>query len=132
MSEADDGDVATLADQALALYQGPFLAGEDDLPEVLAARSRTQALFTRRLGALGERLEARQDLAGAARLYARVLEQQPLAEDICRRLITCLIALDRRAEAYEAFRRCRQQLSVVLGIRPAAETEALVASLRNL
>ncbi|MBL0150964.1 MAG: hypothetical protein IPP87_20760, partial [Ideonella sp.] len=132
LSEADDGDVATLADQALALYQGPFLAGEDDLPEVLAARSRTQALFTRRLGALGERLEARQDLAGAARLYARVLEQQPLAEDICRRLITCLIALDRRAEAYEAFRRCRQQLSVVLGIRPAAETEALVASLRNL
>jgi hypothetical protein len=38
----------------------------------------------------------------------------------------------KRAEAYEAYRRCRQQLSVVLGIRPAPQTQALVASLRNL
>jgi DNA-binding SARP family transcriptional activator len=47
-------------------------------------------------------------------------------------LITGLLALGQRAEAYEAYRRCRQQLSVVLGIRPAPQTEALVASLRNL
>jgi len=66
------------------------------------------------------------------RVYQRVVELQPLAEDIYRRLIAGLLALGQRAEAYEAYRRCRQQLSVVLGIRPAAETEVLVASLRDI
>ena len=61
-----------------------------------------------------------------------MIEQQPLAEDIYRHLISCLLRLGQPAEAYEAYRRCRQQLSVVLGIRPAPETDALVAGLRNL
>jgi len=68
---------------------------------------------------------------GSALIYQRVVEQQPLAEDIYRRLITCLLALEQRGEAYEGYRRCRQQLSVLLGITPSTETDALVASLRN-
>jgi DNA-binding SARP family transcriptional activator len=102
------------------------------LHDVLAARTRIQAKFTRQMGALGIRLEAIGQHAAAVRLYQRVVEQQPLAEDIYRRLITCLLALEQRGEAYEVYRRCRQQLSVLLGIAPAPETEALVASLRNL
>jgi len=134
-SLAPDGDAVqttTLAERALALCQGEFLAGEEDLPDVLVARSRMQARFTRQMAALGARLEGLSQHAEAALLYERVVEQQPLAEDTVRRLIVCLLALGQRAKAYEVYRRCRQQLSVVLGMRPAPETEALVASLRDL
>ncbi len=128
----DSARIAPLAERALALYLGPFLVGEDDLPGVLTARARVEARFTRQMTALGARLEAAGEAAAAARLYQRVVEQQPLAEDVVRRLIGCLLTLGQRAEAYEVYRRCRQQLSVLLGMRPAPETEALVESIRNL
>ena len=124
--------LSALADHALSLWLGEFLAGEDDLPDVLVARERIQARVTRKMGALGSRLQALGNPAAAALVYERVVERQPLAEDIYRRLIGCRLAMGQPAEAFEAYRRCRQQLSVVLGIRPAPETEALVANLRNL
>ena len=65
-------------------------------------------------------------------LYQRVLEQQPLAEEVCRHLIACQLRLGRRAEAFEAYRRCRQQLMVLLNLHPSPETEALIAPLRDL
>lgn len=121
-----------LADRALALYRGALLAGEDELPEIISARERIAARFTRHMASAGARLEQAGRATDAAVVYQRVLEQQPLAEEVCRHLIGCLIALGRRAEAFEAYRRCRQQLSVLLNLRPAAETEALVDPIRNL
>jgi DNA-binding SARP family transcriptional activator len=130
--DCDPARRLVLLDRALALYQGEFLAGEDELPDVLVVRGRLHAGFTRQIGAQGARLEAVGQLEAAVRLYRRVVEQQPLAEETYRRLIRCLLELGQRAEAYEVYRHCRQQLSVVLGIRPAPETEALVSGLRNL
>ena len=124
--------LSALAEHALALYRGEFLAGEEDLPDVLAARARIGARVTRQMGDLGSKLHTLGNPAAAALVFARAVEQQPLAEDMYRRLIACLIVMGQPAEAFEAYRRCRHQLSVVLGIRPAPETEALVAKLRNL
>jgi LuxR family transcriptional regulator, maltose regulon positive regulatory protein len=84
------------------------------------------------LGDAGARLQLCNQAVQAAQIYQRVIEQHPLAEDIYRKLIQCLIAMGQPAEAFEAYRRCRQQLSVVLGCKPTPETEALVAGLRNL
>ena len=42
--EASAAQLSDLAEQALALCQGEFLAGDEDLPDVLVARSRTQSL----------------------------------------------------------------------------------------
>ena len=130
--DAEPVQLQSLIERTLALCAGDFLPGDDELPDVLVARSRIQARFTRQMTVLGNRLDARGQHAAAVRVYERVVELQPLAEDVYRRLIVGLLALGQRAEAYEAYRRCRQQLSVVLGIRPAAETDALVASLRDL
>ncbi|MEP7280728.1 MAG: BTAD domain-containing putative transcriptional regulator [Rubrivivax sp.] len=130
-----DGDTDSLeacVDRVLDLYQGPFLAGDDELPDVLVARERLEARVTRQVAALGDRLDTRGQHAAAARLYQRLVEQQPLAEDIVRRLMACQLRLGQHAEAWTAYRRCRQQLSVVLGVRPAAETEAIANRLRNL
>ncbi len=125
-----DGQVV-LAERALALYRGAFLPGEDDYPELAAARSRIQAQFVRQTGAIGARLELAGRLEDAAGVYARIVEQEPLAEEIYRRLIACLATLGRRAEAFEAYRRCRAQLSILLGVPPSAQTEALAATLRD-
>jgi DNA-binding SARP family transcriptional activator len=127
---ADARQTLALAERALALYRGPFLAGEEDLAEIVSARARIEARFTRHMASAGSRLERAARPADAARVYQRVLELQPLAEDICRHLIRCLLALGRRAEAFDAYRRCRQQLSLLLNLRPTAETEALVDPIR--
>ena len=120
-----------LAQRALGLYRGPWLAGDDELPDIVSARARIDARFTRHMAQLGHRLQQDGHAADAVPVYERVLDLQPLAEDVCRHLIRCQIALGRRAEAFEAYRRCRQQLSVLLGVRPSPETEALVEPIRD-
>ena len=132
LPQADTAQTSAWAQRLMRIYKGAFLAGEEELPDVLVTRERVQAKFIRQMGALGYRLQALGDLAAAALVYERVIERQPLAEEIYRRLISCLISLNRPAEAYEVYRRCRHQLSIVLGIRPVPQTEALVADLRNL
>ncbi|MEO7278372.1 MAG: BTAD domain-containing putative transcriptional regulator [Casimicrobium sp.] len=114
---------------ALGLYQGDFLAGDETYAEVITARNRLRAMFVRQLSASGALLEAQDRLESAALVYRRVIEREPLAEDAVRHLMACLHKLGRTAEAREAYRSCRQQLSVVLGIQPAAQTEALAATL---
>ena len=132
---AADAAVAALlalAQQVLTLYRGPLLAGEDSLPDVLAARARAEASVVRHLSRAGARLQAASRPADAARLYQRVLEQQPAAEDVCRQLMRCFITLGRRAEALGAYQRCRQHLALLLQLRPMPETEALADTIRNL
>jgi hypothetical protein len=53
------------------------------------------------------------------------IELDTLAEFFYRRRMICLHALGRRADALEIFRRCRQMLSIALGVAPAPETERL-------
>ena len=131
-ANAEAAPLLMLTNRALTLYRGPFLAGEDELPDVVAARVRIEARFIRHMAAAGARLVSAGHPLDAVRVFERVLELQPLAEDICRHLISCLIALGRRAEAFDAYRRCRQQLSVLLNLRPAPETETLIDPIRHL
>ncbi len=53
-----------------------------------------------------------------------------LAEDVYRRLMRCQLAIGKPAEAFETYRRCRDNLSIILDIKPSADTERLVARLR--
>ncbi|MFP5406135.1 MAG: bacterial transcriptional activator domain-containing protein, partial [Gammaproteobacteria bacterium] len=69
------------------------------------------------------------NLDGAVELYRRGIEVDPLREGLYRGLIDCYIRQDRRAEALEAYRHCRQMLSIVLGVQPSPETENLHARL---
>jgi DNA-binding SARP family transcriptional activator len=64
-----------------------------------------------------------------AEIYATALEVEPLAEEVYRRLMASLAAQGRHAEALDVHRRCRQMLSVVLGVAPSRETEALHQSI---
>ena len=79
----------------------------------------------RALTALGNALEAGGDWTTAIDVYRRGLEADNLAEPLYRGLMRSLAATGDVAEALVAFRRCRELLSVVLGLKPSAETERL-------
>ena len=123
--------IAAVVDEALALYQGDFLADDEAHPEVMQARDRLRGLFLRRLSTCAAQLQVLGRVETAAEVYRRVVERDPLAEAVVRDWMRCLIQLGRRAEAYAAYRACRQQLSVLLQIKPAVETELLATSLRE-
>jgi ATP/maltotriose-dependent transcriptional regulator MalT/DNA-binding SARP family transcriptional activator len=114
---------------ALGVYRGHFLGLDAPAPWALPLRDRLQARLARAVLARGQALEAQQDFAAARVLYERALELDNLAEAIYRRLMVCQRELGDPAGALTTYRRCRELLSIVLGRKPAAETEAIRASL---
>ena len=96
---------------------------------MLLPREHLKTMLRRAVEACGRHLEQAENWELAARIYERGIALDLLAEPLYRRLMTCQAKLDRTAQAIETYRRCRQALSVVLGIAPAAETEALRRSL---
>lgn len=121
--------IAAAAARLRDAYPGHFLAGDEDQGWLAPMRDRLRAKLVRTALALGRRLQAAGRLREACDLYERTLELDNLAEDLYRQLIVCQRDLGERAAALRTYRRCRELLSVVLGTRPAAETEAVRRSL---
>ena len=88
-------------------------------------RDALRARVVRTLMRMGEHLEGAGDFATAIDVYRRGLEADNLAESFYRGLMRALAATGDQAEAINAFRRCRELLSIVLGVKPSAETERL-------
>ncbi|MDG4549905.1 MAG: BTAD domain-containing putative transcriptional regulator [Candidatus Contendobacter sp.] len=126
-----DGAGQSALAEAQRLYQGPFLVGEPDRPWLIGRRERLRERLLRALSNAGQQLEQARRFAEAVALYEQAVDVEPLAEEIYRRLMVCLSAQGQRAEAMEVYRRCRRHLSIVLGIPPAAATEALYRSLAS-
>ena len=61
----------------------------------------------------------------AIAFHPRGLETDPLSEGLYRCLMACHHRLGRRAEALAVYERCRKTLSLLQGIDPSRETEAL-------
>jgi len=121
-------DVDLLADavpHVLDLYRGEFLAGDAEAPWIIPVRNRVAGRFQRLVLRLGAHWEAEARWNRAYELYQRAIELDPLAETFYRRQMICLNAQGQRAEAIEVFRRCRQALSIVLGVPPTEETDAV-------
>jgi DNA-binding SARP family transcriptional activator len=118
---------SVLAERLFADYRGR-LFGDDAATEwSVGPRERLHSKFLQLVGGLGRFFESRQDWPGAIRIYERGLAQDALAEDFYRGIIRCELARNEPASALHAFRRCREILSVVLGVAPAPATRALVA-----
>lgn len=114
-----------LAQRLLDLYRGGFLEREREQAWMLPLREKLRSRFIGAVGRLGERLEVAGAHAQAIALYRRALQQDNVAEAIYCRLMSAHLALGQKAEALEAYRRCRDMLSIVLGVKPGAETEAV-------
>jgi DNA-binding SARP family transcriptional activator len=130
-----DGAVSAerAAQRVLAAYRGPLL-GVDENPWIAKPRDALRARFVRTLMRLGEQLEAGRDWERAIDVYRRGLEADNLAESFYRGLMRAFAATGDQAEALTAFRRCRELLSIVLGVKPSPETDHLyreIAAGRN-
>ena len=110
-------------------YAGPLFGHEAVAPWWASARERLHQRFLRRTAERGRELEAERRFPDALALYEAALGEDPLAEELYQGAIRCHIAQGRHADAMRAFRRCREQLSIVLSVRPSADTLALVADL---
>ncbi len=118
------GSPALAARRLLEAYPGPLLGSEEEA-WIAKPRDALRARVVRTLQRLGERLEREGDWTTAIDVYRRGLEADNLAESFYRGLMRALAATGDRAEAINAFRRCRELLSIVLGVKPAPETDRL-------
>ena len=123
-AEGSGAPAERLAARMLDAYPGPLL-GADEHPWIAKPRDALRARFVRTLMRLGEQLEAKADWEHAIDVYRRGLEADNLAESFYRGLMRALAGTGDQAEALNAFRRCRELLSIVLGVKPSAETDRL-------
>ena len=110
---------------ALSLYRGAFLAEDEGEPWSVAMRERLRGKFIDALATYGGTLEAQGHLDEAIQLYLRGIDADVIVEAFHRGLMRCYRRAGRPTEAVSAYRRLRQTMSVVLGISPSAESEAL-------
>ena len=119
-----------LAVRLMRLYAGHFMAGED-AHWVLGMRERLRSKLLRALSTLGERLEQQGERDEAIALYRRAIEIDPLVEEFHRRLMLGYRAQNRTAEALDAYRHCRDLISITLGVEPSSATQAVYRSLKS-
>lgn len=113
------------ADTALRLYSGHFLATEGDVPWALPYRDRLRNRFHRLVLQLGRRLESMNAWEAATSIYEHGLEVDNLSEQLYQQLMICHLNRGEHAEAMLVYRRCRELLSIVLGVAPSERTEQL-------
>jgi LuxR family transcriptional regulator, maltose regulon positive regulatory protein len=119
-------------DHALRLYGGEFLTEEPNAPWAISVRERLRGKLLYHVEQRGKVLEAAGSWQEAMAAYLQGIDADPLSEACYQGLMRSYAAQDRRAEALSAYRRLRQQLSIVLGIGPSRHTEALARELRVL
>ena len=112
------------ADKFFRLYPGNFLERETGAAWALPLRERLRSKFLRHALGFGRAWEQAGDWDRAAAAYQRGIEIDNLSEELYRSLMLCHQRRGETAAAMEVYRRCRQMLSVVLGVKPSAETEA--------
>lgn len=129
--ETLSGEPRAATDQLLDLYRGQFLPQESDAQWAAPPRDRLRSQFERQVLRLGDRLEAERDHASAMNLYRRAIEIEPLTETFYQRLMRVQAATGAAAEALLTYRRCRDLLSIVLGVMPSKATQQLYERLRD-
>jgi len=122
---------------AIYLYRGSFLEGFSvgDSPTfeewALFTRERLARQMSSALRALAGAHEARGEYEQAQACARRQLELEPWDEGAHRQLMRTLALGGRRVAALAQYETCRRLLAVELGVEPARETTALVASIRD-
>jgi DNA-binding SARP family transcriptional activator len=112
------------------LYRGHFLEHETDKPWALGSRESLREKFLLYIHTVAKSHEAGQRWQQAAAIYQRGIELDNLAEGLYRGLMICHREMGDHAEALRVYRRCRELVSIVLGVQPTAETQAVYQGLR--
>ena len=127
--ESKKAHAIQLAEKAIEMYRGSYLSGETDQPWTISYRERLRSKFLRNVKRVGLYWEEHGNCDKAVDCYQKGLEVDDLAEEFYQRLICCYHSLGRRAEALTVYNRCRNTLSMVLGVEPSPSTETLCKKL---
>ncbi|MEN8106515.1 MAG: BTAD domain-containing putative transcriptional regulator [Pseudomonadota bacterium] len=120
-----------LTGKMFSLYQHHFLAREDMTSSSVSLRERLRSKFIYNLLGVGRYWEIHSFWDRAMQCYQKGLEVDDLIEVFYQRLMTCCLETHRISEGMSVYRRCRQVLSIVLGLQPESDTESLYISLKN-
>jgi DNA-binding SARP family transcriptional activator len=127
-ARADGADPEPSLERLRQLYRGHFLEQESEKSWALATREAMREKFLLRIQSVAASHEAAKRWQEAAAIYQRGIELDNLAERLYRGLMICHRELGNHAEALKTYRRCRELLSVVLGVQPNAQTQAVYQS----
>lgn len=94
-------------------------------------RSRIKGIARKAALQLSQQLELRGDLQGAIDAARRASELEPDDESAARRWIALLDLSGDRAQAFAVYERFRNHMSEAFGVRPSAETVALLDAIRT-
>jgi len=119
-----------LADEALALYRGPFLPDESEQPGYIACREQVRSHLLRCLARIARRWEDSGKPDAAADCYLRLIEADPLFEAPYRNLMLSYQRAGDTVEAQATYARLRTLLSARLQSEPTPETQAVLAGLK--
>jgi ATP/maltotriose-dependent transcriptional regulator MalT/DNA-binding SARP family transcriptional activator len=118
-----------LANEALALYRGPFLPDESEQPSYLAYREQSRARLLRCLTRVARSWEDSGQAESAADCYLRFIDADPLYEAPYRNLMLSYQRCGNLVEARATYERLRSVLGMKLKVMPSAETQAVYAAL---
>ena len=121
--------IAQLAERLLALYAGPFMAGDSDESWYVGMRERLRSRFMRAMSDIGRYWQQAGEWERAVDYLQRGLDADGLAEGFYRHLMLCYRELGRSAEAIDVYERCRKTLAAALSVQPSRETTALYQTL---
>ena len=123
--EARLSDTGFDSQKVLALYGGTFLPEDEGESWSVAPRERLRGKFIDALSRYSVALESEGDLSGAVKCYMRGIDADPIVESFHQGLMRCYERMDKRSEAFSAYRRLKHTLSVLLGVPPSDATQRL-------
>jgi DNA-binding SARP family transcriptional activator len=125
MEENDMAFAISMIQNALHVYQGPFLAAEVNGYWGISLRERLQSRFLRTIKRLCEYWKQTGQQEKAVECFQRSLEVDDLAEEIYDDLMSCYLHLGRKADALALYERYKETLSAKLGLEPSPEADRL-------
>jgi len=123
------GEAINAYEEARQLYSGDYMEADLYADWCAEERERLSEIYLELLSALAELRFIRSEYALAAQTCQTALVREPCRESLHRRLINSFIAMRRTESAVRQYGRCLDILRAELGVAPAPETLALVASL---
>lgn len=120
-----------LFEKAIRMYQGGFLAGDEDNPSVISTQEHLKDHIRRHIEDIGCYLEQTGQVEKAIRCFVKGLEVDDLFEAFYQRLMVCYQRLGRRAEALALYNRLKKTLSTTFAIEPSSKTENIYKAIRS-
>jgi DNA-binding SARP family transcriptional activator len=114
-----------LAEKALSLNTGPFLAAETDKAWTVSPREKLKSNCIKMVELLVSHWKSRGAWGKAIEYLTKGLEIDELAEDLRRDLMVCYRETGRVVDAIKTYKHLKEVLAKSLGIEPSQATETL-------